>query len=106
MNDAAQLKDSALIEFQRKGYESSFFQYMTESRSEIPDINVSIKIIVRQRDGFRFGNQIFAEFGPTNYDFYIELVVEENQEVFFSDETYLSMDYMSLALPNANTGVR
>ena len=38
---------------------------MTEARSEIPDINVRIKIIVRQRDGFRFGNQIFAEFGPT-----------------------------------------
>ena len=55
---------------------------MTGARSEI-QINVRIKIIVRQRDGFRFGNQIFAEFGPTSYDFYIELVAEESQEVFF-----------------------
>ena len=92
---SAKLKDSALIELQRKISESPFVQYMTEARSEIPDINVRIKIIVRQRDGFRFGNQIFAEFRPTKYDFYIELVAEESQEVFFSDGTYLSVDTVS-----------
>ena len=92
---AAQLSDSALIELQRERSESSFFHYMTGARSEIPDIDVRIKIIVRQRDGFRFGNQMFAEFGPTNYDFYIKLVAEENREVFFSDETYLGVDSVS-----------